>query len=91
MLVTMLAAVVLMADTPAAAEATSQPAAPAAPPVSARKKLTREGMICRNEPVLGSKMPKRVCMTASEAAERQKADRELTERIQASTRAATGN
>jgi hypothetical protein len=87
MLVSMLAAVVLMADTPAAAPADP----PAAPPVSARKKLTREGMICRNEPVLGSKMPKRVCMTASEAAERQKADRELTERIQSSTRAATGN
>jgi hypothetical protein len=91
MLVSMLAAVVLMADTPAAAEAPAQPAAPAAPPVSKRKQLAKKGMICHNEPVLGSKLPKRVCYTPEQAEERKALDRELTEYLQHSTHVASGN
>jgi hypothetical protein len=90
MLVSMLAAVVLMADTPAAAEAPAQPA-PAAPPVSKRKQLAKKGMLCHNEPVLGSKLPKRVCYTPEQAEERKALDRELTEYLQHSTHVASGN
>jgi hypothetical protein len=90
MILSMLAAVVLMADTPAAAQAT-EAAAPAAPAVSERKKLTKQGMICRSQPVLGSKLPKKVCTTPQEDAERKAADRELAEFMQQTTRAPSGN
>jgi hypothetical protein len=84
MIVSLLAAIVLMADTPAAAP-------PAAPPVSAKKKLTKEGMVCRNEAVLGSKLPRRVCSTPEQDAARKAADRELAEYMQHSTRLPPSN
>jgi hypothetical protein len=87
MIVSLLAAVTLMADTPAAASA----AAPAAPPGSDQKKLAKKGMLCRNEPVLGSKLPKRVCYTPEQAEERRAADRELTEYMQHSSRLPPSN
>ena len=95
MILSLLAAAVLMADTPAAADAAqaapAQASAPAAPPGSDRKQLAKKGMVCHNEAVLGSKMPKRVCMTPEQAAERKQADRELTEQLQHSTRVSSGN
>jgi hypothetical protein len=91
MILSMLAAVVLMADTPAAAAAAEAAPPPAAPPVSSRQKLTKQGMVCRNQPVLGSKMPKKVCTTPQEDAERKANDRELADYIQRSTRAPASN
>jgi hypothetical protein len=84
MIVPLLAAVMLFAD------ASSAAAAPPAPAPAGKVKLTKTGMICRNEAVIGSKLPKRVCLTPEEDAARRARDRELTEYMQHSTRVGCG-
>ncbi|WP_041373276.1 hypothetical protein [Phenylobacterium zucineum] len=64
MIVSILAAALLLADgTPAAADAADKKA----------KVADADPMVCKNEAVLGSRMPKRVCQLKSEW-ERQKAE-----------------
>ncbi len=74
------AAVLLAETTPAAAgnpaDATP-PAAAKAPP-----KVNKDGLICRTEEVLGSRIPKRVCFTPEEAAQRAQEDRTNVEHMQ---------
>jgi hypothetical protein len=86
MIVALLASVALLAEAVPAA----QPTEPAAPPVSGKQKLSKKGMICRNESVIGSKLPRRVCLTPEQDAERRQQDRELTEYMQHSTRVGCG-
>jgi hypothetical protein len=86
MIVALLASVVLLAEAAPAA----QPAEPDRPPVSGKQKLAKQGMICRNESVIGSKLPRRVCLTPEEDARRRQQDRELTEYMQHSTRVGCG-
>jgi hypothetical protein len=85
MIAHLLAAVMLFADAAAAV-----PEPPALAPMAAKPKLTKIGMICRNESVIGSKLPKRVCLTPEEDAARKARDRELTEYMQHSTRVGCG-
>jgi hypothetical protein len=76
---------ILLADaTPAAAQPT--PAAPAAAPAdqsaSAKPKVNRDGMVCHTEEILGSRIPKRVCMTPADAEARAHQDQQNLGRIQ---------
>ena len=64
MIAVALALAVLAADTPAAAEAVKAPAAKEA-------KANKDGMVCKKEAVLGSRMKSRVCMTQAEWDQRQ--------------------
>ena len=71
MIVAMLAATVLMADSTTALQAAgSQANPPAATSEAAKKKAENHAdLICKSEPVLGSRMPVRKCRTASQAAQ----------------------
>ena len=55
---------VLAADTPAAAAAAKAPAAKEA-------KANKDGLVCRKEAVIGSRMKSRVCLTQAEWDQRQ--------------------
>jgi len=75
----MLAVALLLAD------AAAQPAAaePAGAEQAAKKaKTNKDGLICKNEPVLGSRMKTKLCMTAEQWEERKASDRETLERQQ---------
>ena len=68
------AAVLLAETTPAAADNPADAAPPAAvkaPPV----KVNKDGKVCHTEEVLGSRIPKRVCFTPEEEADRAQQDR----------------
>lgn len=72
MIVAMLAATVLLADSTTALQATSpqptpaSPAAAAAPP--AKKQAGNQAdLICKSEAILGSRMPVKKCRTAAQA------------------------
>ena len=75
-----LAAALFAAGEPAAA----QGASPAAPPAKAEK-ANKDGLVCRKETVVGSRLPTRVCMTQAEWDERQRQDRELARKTQSLT------
>ena len=78
-MISLVLAAVLMAGAPAAADA-----APAAAPAKAAKAETpnKDGLVCRKEPVLGSRMKTRVCLTQAEWDQRQAQDREMLEQAQ---------
>jgi hypothetical protein len=65
MIVALLAATILMAD--AAPAATPTPVDAKAAP-AAVKKTSNDQLVCRSEPVLGSRMPVKKCRTAGDAA-----------------------
>ena len=74
MIVAMLAATVLMADSTTALQATSTPATPsseaAAATQPAKKKADNQAdLICKSEPVLGSRMPVKKCRTRDQVAQ----------------------
>lgn len=72
-------AIALMAAAPAAGEA----AAPATPTKAA--KPDKKDMVCKKEPVLGSRMPQRICMSQADWDQRAvdaKADTEAAQRNQ---------
>jgi hypothetical protein len=71
-------AAALMAGAPAAGEpapAGATPAAAAATPAKGAKPKP-DDMVCRREPVLGSRMKERICMTQAEWDARQQQDRD---------------
>jgi hypothetical protein len=75
---------ILLAD---AAPAAAQPQAPvAAAPgdqvASAKPKVNRDGMVCHTEEILGSRIPKRVCMTPAAAEDRALQDQQNLQRMQ---------
>lgn len=79
MIAMMLAATVLLADAaPAAAPVGNKPTAAPAKDV----KVNKDGMICRNERIVGSRMPSKVCMTPQQWEERKANDRQDLERSQ---------
>lgn len=57
-------AIALMAAAPAAGEAAAQGQAQATPTKSAKPE--KKDMVCKKEPVLGSRMPTRVCMSQAD-------------------------
>ena len=71
MIVAMLAATVLLADSTTALQSTSTttatPPTPAATQAAKKKAENQADLICKSEPVLGSRMPVRKCRTASQA------------------------
>jgi hypothetical protein len=77
MLIAMLAAVALMADATPAAAAAATPA-----PTVAAKAADPDPVICKNEAVVGSRLPKKVCMRKSDADLRRQADQDATAKIQ---------
>ena len=81
------AAAVLLADaTPAASEAANAQA-PAAAPAAKAKEAGKDGMICRNDPNLGTRLPKKICVRAADAERQRQEDRAALERTQSQVRA----
>lgn len=75
----LLAAALFAAGEPAASDA--------AKPAEAAKadkgpKPNKDGMICRREAVLGSRMKQRVCMTQTEWDQRRQQDRDMVDQAQ---------
>ena len=90
MLVALLAATMLMADsTPAtqAAPAASGPSAqgasaPAPADAKPKSQTSDDTLICRNEPVLGSRLPTKRCRTAREIAQQRQQDQADLDKMQ---------
>jgi hypothetical protein len=88
------AAALLAQATPAASAPTpSTPVVAPAPPggttvpgvtvnVAKGPKVNKEGLICHSEPVLGSRIPKKVCSTPAEAADRAQQDQMMLNHMQ---------
>jgi hypothetical protein len=78
MIIALLAATVLMADsTPAlqAAATAAQPQAAATAEQNAKsKKPASNAIVCKNEPVLGSRLPTKRCRSAEQIAAQQQQD-----------------
>lgn len=75
MIVAMFAATVLLADTTAALQSNPTTATPAGPATAAAQPAPKKqannqaDLICKSEPVLGSRMPVRKCRTSTQAAQ----------------------
>lgn len=90
MIIALLAATVLMADSTTALQAAPS-ATPAAQPqaVSATaeqnakpKKQAGNALVCRNEPVLGSRLPTKRCRTTEQMAQQQQDDQANLDKMQ---------
>ena len=88
MIIALLAATVLMADSttalqaaPAAAAA-AQPQAAAAAEQAAKPKKAGNSVVCRNEPVLGSRLPTKRCRTSEQMAAQQQQDQADLDKMQ---------
>jgi hypothetical protein len=77
MFVALMFATALMAETPK--DAPAQAAQTAATPAKIDNK---DGVVCKNEAVIGSKMPKRTCYNKAQMAEKAADDRANLERMQ---------
>ena len=78
-LLSLLMAGALLADTPAAATTPAPaPAAAAAAPVKADKPK----VVCHTEAVIGSLMPKKTCYTSEQMAQRRQDERENLQKMQ---------
>ena len=75
------AAALFAAGEPAAAQAAT-PATTATPPAAKAAKADKDGMVCRREAVVGSKLKTRICMTQAEWDQRQRDDREMVDKAQ---------
>ena len=62
--------------------ADATPAAAPAPTKTASIKVNKDGMVCHTEEVLGSRIPKKVCMTPAAAADRAAQDRQMLDHLQ---------
>ena len=88
MIFALLAATVLMADSTTAmqsapATAGAQPQATATPAEHAKpKKQANNSLICKNEPVLGSRLPTKRCRTTEQMAQQQQEDQANLDRMQ---------
>lgn len=87
MILAILAATVLMADSTTAmqtvpAPAGAQPPAAAATEQTAKPKKQANALICRNEPVLGSRLPTRRCRTTEQMAAQKQEDQANLDRMQ---------
>jgi hypothetical protein len=82
-----LTAAILLTDTAATAQPQAQPAlTPAVTPqtttADAAKKVSPDERVCHSTPMLGSRMPVKLCMTGRQAAMRKFEDRQLIEGAQ---------
>ena len=64
------------------AEATPAAETPPAAPAAKAQKVDRDGKVCHNEEIVGSRIPKRVCYTQAESEARSQQDRQTIERLQ---------
>jgi invasion protein IalB len=79
-MISLVLAAMLFAAAPPAAEA---PASTAATPPAAKSDKPKAGdMVCKKEAVLGSRMPKRVCMTQEDWELRRQEGRDELKKIQ---------
>ena len=88
MIIALLAATVLMADSttamqtaPATNGAQSQATA-ATTEQNAKPKKQANALVCKNEPVLGSRMPTKRCRTTAQMAEQQQDDQANLDKLQ---------
>ena len=90
MFITSLAATLMLAASGPAAPAAAETAPPAAaaPPVVA--KSDKDRMICKTEPLAGSRVPKKVCATKGEWDARRQEDRDQLEKAQKAASAPRG-
>lgn len=86
MISALFAAAILLAETTPAAAPAAAPAAPAAPQATVDGapvvKVKRDDMLCKQEEVLGTRIPKKVCYTRAEQEARSQQDRQNVERMQ---------
>jgi hypothetical protein len=89
MIIALLAATVLMADsTPAMQAAPTTTAAPnaqatsATAPENAKPKKEGSALICRNEPTLGTRLPTKKCRTAEQIAQQRLEDQADLDKMQ---------
>jgi hypothetical protein len=87
MIIALFAATVLMADSTTAmqtapAAAGAQPPAAAATEQTAKPKAQANALICRNEPVLGSRLPTKRCRTTEQMAAQKQEDQANLEKMQ---------
>jgi len=85
MIIALIAASVLMADSTTALQATpaqtgAQPQAAAEQ--SAKPKPAGNSLVCRNEPVLGSRLPTRRCRTTEQMAAQKQEDQANLDKMQ---------
>lgn len=83
-------AAALMAAAPAAGEQAAAQAAPAATPTKAAK-ADKNGMVCKKEAVVGSRMKTRVCLPQAEWDAREVAAKEDLDNAQRNQPMRTGN
>ena len=74
------AAILLAETTPAAAGAQAVAAPPAA--AAPAQKVNKDGLVCHTEEIVGSRIPKKVCFTPEQAADRAQQDRENLDHMQ---------
>ena len=92
MIIALLAATVLMADSTTALQAApasttaAQPQAAAATSATAEQnakpKKSGNALVCRNEPVLGSRLPTKRCRTSEQMAAQQQEDQANLDKMQ---------
>ena len=89
MILALLAATVLMADSttamqaaPAVSSPATQGAAATAPDNAKPKKQANTGLICRNEPTLGTRLPTKKCRTAEQIAQQRQEDQANLDKMQ---------
>jgi hypothetical protein len=89
MIIATFAAAILLAEAPAPDAAVSSAAAPDAaqapvvkPAAAKGPKVNRDGLICHNEAVVGTRIPKKICFTPAEAEDRAQQDQATLNRLQ---------
>ncbi len=82
MMIVFAVAAMLAEVTPAATPTTASPAAATPPAAKVDGRVNKLGLICRNEAVLGSRFPKKICFTPADLAARTQDDRANLDREQ---------
>lgn len=81
MIVALLAATMLLADTAPAAAPTT-PAAKTDDAAKSKVATNKDGLVCRNEAIIGTRFPKKICYRPEELAARTQDDRANLEHAQ---------
>jgi hypothetical protein len=82
MFVALMFATALMAETPK--DTPAQAAQTAAAPAKTAKVDNKDGVVCKNEAVIGSKMPKRTCYNKAQMDAKAASDRDELDHMQRS-------
>ena len=81
-MISLVLSAVLLAGAPAAPESPAQAQAAAAGVPAKADKAKADDIVCKKEPVLGSRMKSRICMTQAEWDARQMQDRQDLDKAQ---------